>query len=152
MPGIGTFRIGMARGVGEGLRIGTVRFVPRGVAKRDYAGRDYFDVWFPTVAPSRALVRWLKSQPWSPAVQRRYEARYRREMRRPDAARAIELLAAIAQHARISIGCYCEDERRCHRSLLLDLIHSKYAPRRRGDAEAADIARGSLRERKANRK
>jgi len=135
MPGIGAFRIGTARAAGEGLRIGTVRFVPRGVAKRDYAARDYFDVWFPTVAPSRALVRWLKSQAWSPAVQRRYEARYRREMRRPDAARAIELLAAIARHAAISIGCYCEDERRCHRSILLDLLRTQSSPRRRGGAD-----------------
>jgi len=121
---LGTFRIATPRRPGEGLRVGTVRFLPRGVAKRDYARRDYFDVWFPTVAPSRTLVGWLKSRPWSPAVQHRYAARYRREMRAPDAARALELLAAVAQRTPISVGCYCEDERRCHRSILLELIRA----------------------------
>lgn len=102
---LGTFRIGTPRRRGEGLRLGTVRFLPRGVPKRDYARRDYFDVWFPAVAPSRGLVRWLKSRTWSPAVQRRYATCYRREMRAPDAVRALELLAAIARRTAISIGC-----------------------------------------------
>jgi uncharacterized protein YeaO (DUF488 family) len=120
---LGTFRIGTPRQSGEGLRLGTVRYLPRGVPKRDYARRDYFDVWFPTVAPSRELIRWLRSRPWTPAVQRAYEARYRREMRAPEAARALELLAAISKHTPISIGCYCDDESRCHRSVLHRLIN-----------------------------
>jgi uncharacterized protein YeaO (DUF488 family) len=119
---LATFRAGTRRQSGEGLRIGTVRYLPRGVAKRDYAARDYFDVWFPTLAPSRELIRWLRSQPWTPALQRAFAARYRREMSAPEAARALELLAAIAKQTPISIGCYCEDESRCHRSVLRELI------------------------------
>src|SRR5215470_4528402 len=122
MAAIRTFRIGTPRRRGEGLRIGTVRFLPRGVTKREYLKGDYFDVWFPTVSPSRGLVRWVKSRQWNPAVQRRFAERYRREMRVPDAAHAIDLLAAVARRTPISIGCYCEDEQRCHRSLLLALV------------------------------
>jgi len=124
---LGTFRVGTRRRRSEGLRIGTVRFLPRGVLKRDDARRDYFDVWFPAVAPSRGLVGWLKSRTSSPAVQRRFAARYRREMQTADAARALELLAAIAQRTPISVGCYCEDEHRCHRSIPLELIRAHKA-------------------------
>jgi len=119
---LGTFRIGTPRQPGEGLRIGTVRYLPRGVPKRDYAARDYFDVWFPTLAPSGERIGWLRSRPWTPAVQRTFEARYRREMRAPEAAHALGLLNAVAKHTPISIGCYCEDESRCHRSVLHKLI------------------------------
>lgn len=119
MAQIRTYRAGSPRQPGEGLRIGTVRFLPRGVPKRDWARRDYFDVWFPNLAPSRELIRWYKQQPWSPAVQRRFFARYERELRVPEAARALDLLAAVAARTPISVGCYCEDERRCHRSALV---------------------------------
>src|SRR5512143_154895 len=118
MPRIATYRAGTPRRPGDGLRIGTVRFLPRGVPKRDWARRGYFDVWFPNLAPSRELIRWFKAQPWSPVVQRRFFARYERELRAPEAAHALELLAAVAARTPITVGCYCEDERQCHRLVL----------------------------------
>lgn len=112
-------RLGSTRVSGEGLRIGTVRYLPRGVRKGDLARRDYFDVWLPILAPSRELLRGLKDG--SLAVSR-FFARYRREMTETDARQTILLLAALARRTPIAIGCYCEDESRCHRSVLIELI------------------------------
>ena len=115
-------RLGSPRTRGEGLRVGTVRRPPRGVRKEDYAARDYFDVWLPELAPSAPLVSFALSQPFTPARWKTYERRYRREMQAPAAQRLLALLAALSLQTNLSIGCYCEDESRCHRSLLKELL------------------------------
>jgi len=115
-------RLGSARAPGEGLRLGTVRRPPRGVPKADYARRDFYDVWVPDLAPSPALFSWIKSRPLTDANWRTYARRYRAEMRQPQAQRLIALLAALSARTDISVGCYCEDESRCHRSLLKELL------------------------------
>jgi uncharacterized protein YeaO (DUF488 family) len=114
-------RLGDPRAAGEGLRIGTVRHPPRGVAKRELARRDYYDVWFPTLAPSAALVRRAKDAA-TPRDWAAFERRYRTEMKAPEARRALELLAALSRSAHFSVGCYCADEARCHRSVLRALL------------------------------
>lgn len=115
-------RLGAPREIGEGLRLGTVRHPPRGVRKEDYASRNYFDIWLPDLAPSRALVSWARSSPLTPKRWETYARRYRSEMTRPEARRLITLLAALSSQAALSVGCYCEDESRCHRSLLGELL------------------------------
>ena len=115
-------RLGSPRAADEGLRLGTVRRPPRGVPKSDYARRDFYDVWVPELAPSPALFSWVKAQPLTDARWRTYARRYRAEMKRPEARHLIELLAALSSHADLSIGCYCTDEARCHRSLLRELL------------------------------
>jgi uncharacterized protein YeaO (DUF488 family) len=115
-------RLGTPRDPDEGLRIGTVRRPPRGVRKADYAARDYFDVWLPELAPSAPLVSWSLSEPFSPQRWAVFQRRYRREMRQPAAQRLIALLAALSSQTNFSVGCYCEDETRCHRSLLKRLL------------------------------
>jgi uncharacterized protein YeaO (DUF488 family) len=124
-------RLGSPREAGEGLRIGTVRRPPRGVRKNDYARLDYFDVWLPELAPSAPLVSFALSQPFTEKRWAAYAARYRREMGKPPAARLIELLAELSKTAKFSIGCYCEDASRCHRSLLRDLLVARGAELRR---------------------
>jgi uncharacterized protein YeaO (DUF488 family) len=114
-------RLGSPRGRGEGLRIGTVRRPPRGVPKAEHASRDFYDVWLPELAPSEALVAFgLAAR--SAAGWRTFERRYRAEMKRPPAARLLELIAALSQDTALSVGCYCEDEARCHRSILGRLL------------------------------
>jgi uncharacterized protein YeaO (DUF488 family) len=106
------------------LRVGTVRFLPRGVKKEDYARLNYFDVWFPLLAPSTELLKWLKSREW-PSEQVRwskFRERYVAEMKKTDARQAIKLLAELAKATPLSIGCYCENESACHRSILRELI------------------------------
>lgn len=115
-------RLGTSRLANEGLRLGTVRRPPRGVPKTEYAKRDFYDVWVPELAPSPALFSWIKSQPITDARWRTYARRYRGEMKRPEAQRLIALLAALSTHANFSVGCYCETESRCHRSLLRELL------------------------------
>jgi uncharacterized protein YeaO (DUF488 family) len=109
-------RLGSRRAKGEGLRLGTVRRPPRGVKKADYAKLDYYDLWLPDLAPSQKLVtRALKSWEGVPRA-------YRAEMKAPAADRLLGLLAAMSQQASFSVGCYCEDEARCHRSVLKELL------------------------------
>lgn len=115
-------RLKTPRGPDEGLRIGTVRRPPRGVLKADYAARDYFDVWLPELAPSAPLVSWALSEPFTPQRWAFYRRRYRREMQQPAAQRLITLLAALSLQTNFSVGCYCEDETHCHRSLLKGLL------------------------------
>ena len=115
-------RLGTTRAPDEGLRLGTVRRPPRGVRKSEYARRDFYDVWVPDLAPSPALFSWIKSRPITDARWRTYARRYRAEMKRPEARRLIELLAALSNGANFSVGCYCENEARCHRSLLRELL------------------------------
>jgi uncharacterized protein YeaO (DUF488 family) len=118
-----TFRIGDPKGKSASLRIAAARYLPRGVRKTDYARLGLFDVWLPGVAPSRELIRWLKSREWSARTARTFFTRYTREMRAStDARQTIKLLAAMSKRTPIAIGWYCEDERRCHRSALARLI------------------------------
>jgi uncharacterized protein YeaO (DUF488 family) len=115
-------RLGTPRHRGEGVRIGTARRPPRGVRKSDYARLNYYDVWLPELAPSQKLVSWALSQPWTDMRWKRFASTYRREMSDPRAERLIELLAALSKSANLSVGCYCEDDERCHRSLLRELL------------------------------
>ncbi len=120
-------RLGAPRDSDEGLRIGTVRRPPRGVRKADYAARDFYDIWLPELAPTAPLVSWALSKPFTPTRWALYARRYRREMREPAAQRLIALLAALSSRADFAVGCYCQDERRCHRSLLKELLVEKGA-------------------------
>jgi uncharacterized protein YeaO (DUF488 family) len=115
-------QLGSPRASAEGLRIGTVRRPPRGVPKRDYARRDYYDVWLPELAPSAELFATVRSAPLTDRAWAAFAKRYDREMRGPAAQRLIALLAALSKTADFSVGCYCDDERRCHRSLLRALL------------------------------
>jgi len=115
-------RLGTPRHKKEGLRVGTVRRPPRGVRKADYARRNYFDVWLPELAPSANLVSWVFSQPLTPKRWSAFAQRYRREMAQPAAKRVIALLAVLSRQTNFSVGCYCEDETHCHRSLLKQLL------------------------------
>jgi uncharacterized protein YeaO (DUF488 family) len=115
-------RLGEPRGRGEGLRIGTVRRPPRGVRKEQYATRDFFDVWLPDLAPSQTLVRWVLATPITPKRWATFRRRYRQEMRQPSAHRLLTLLAAMSRESNFAVGCYCEDETRCHRSVLRELL------------------------------
>ena len=117
---ISIVRLGSPRQKPEGLRIGTVRRPPRGVRKEDYAAKNIYDVWFPNLAPSEQLLREFK--PADDAAWRRFSRRYLAEMKAPGQRRDIELLATLSHHLDFSVGCYCQDESRCHRSLLKALL------------------------------
>ncbi|MBI3934487.1 MAG: DUF488 family protein [Acidobacteria bacterium] len=112
-------QLGSARQRGEGLRLGTVRFLPRGVMKKSYARLNYFDIWLPTLAPSKELIRKARSSRMSTKT---FFRRYRTEMKRTEQLQLIQLLARLATKTPVSIGCYCPDERVCHRSVLYQLI------------------------------
>lgn len=118
-------RLGTAKASGEGLRLGTVRLLPRGVKKQDYARRNFFNLWLPEVSPSRALVSYARAKPWTDARWASYKRRYLAQMRRPETARLITLLAALSKQTDFSIGCYCESPSRCHRSLLAELLREQ---------------------------
>jgi uncharacterized protein YeaO (DUF488 family) len=122
-------RLGTQRKPGEGLRIGTVRRPPRGVPKDQYAALDYYDVWLPALAPSAELMSWLKSQPQPLSTQawQAFARRYRSQMAEPDATHLLRLLAALSRDTDLAVGCYCEDESRCHRSLLRELLRKERA-------------------------
>ena len=119
-------RLGTPRLRGEGLRIGTVRHPPRGVPKEKFASGNWYDVWFPNLAPSAVTVNLGRKaetdREWSV-----FESRYRKEMSSPEASRALDLLAALSHEADFSVGCYCADERRCHRSILRELLEERGA-------------------------
>ena len=114
-------RLGTARSAGEGVRIGTVRRPPRGVPKAEFASQDWYDVWFPNLAPSVETLK-LGQGATSAAQWAAFSRRYRAEMATSENGHAIELLAVLSQQANFSVGCYCEDEARCHRSLLRALL------------------------------
>jgi uncharacterized protein YeaO (DUF488 family) len=120
-------RLGSPRIRGEGLRIGTVRRPPRGVPRSEFATRDFYDVWLPDVAPSERLVKMALSGRDDPARWNAFVKRYRAEMKRPEASRLLDLLAALSHTADISVGCYCADESRCHRSVLRELLAERGA-------------------------
>ena len=119
-------RLGSERIEGEGLRIGTVRRPPRGVAKAKFAAQNWYDVWFPNLAPSAETVKAAQTatthKEWAA-----FEKRYRSEMAAPDNARTLDLLAALSHQTNFSVGCYCQDEARCHRSVLRALLMERGA-------------------------
>lgn len=119
-------RLGSPRGPGEGTRIGTVRRPPRGVKKAEFASQDWYDVWFPTLSPSADTLK-LGLGAETEAQWAAFVKKYRREMAAPDAARALDLLAALSHTANFSVGCYCENEERCHRSILRQLLAERGA-------------------------
>jgi uncharacterized protein YeaO (DUF488 family) len=119
-------RLGSPRERNEGLRIGTVRRPPRGVPKSRYSKDNWYDVWLPELAPSEAAVkRALAAE--TPPQWRAFVRRYRAEMRKPDKVRLLMLLAALSKETNLSVGCYCEDESRCHRSVLRELLRENGA-------------------------
>jgi uncharacterized protein YeaO (DUF488 family) len=120
MP-IHVVRLGSPRLNGEGLRIGTVRRPPRGVPKVEFASRDFYDVWLPDLAPSEELVH-LAQTAADEKNWRTFARRYRAEMGQPEKSRLLDLLAALSRQTSFSVGCYCADERRCHRSVLRELL------------------------------
>jgi len=119
-------RLGSPREINEGLRIGTVRRPPRGVRKEDYAAKNIYDVWFPNLAPGESLLKEALSQTdeksWK-AFKRKFMA----EMKRPEAKRDLDLLAAFSHQTNFAIGCYCQNESRCHRSILRELLEKRGA-------------------------
>ena len=113
-------RLGTPRTPGEGTRIGTVRRPPRGVPKAEFASRDYYDVWYPLLSPTPELVK-EALQAQADASDKEWQAfvkHFRKELAQPEASRTLDLLAALSHHSAMSLGCYCEDEARCHRSVL----------------------------------
>ena len=119
-------QLGSPRSAGEGLRIGTVRRPPRGVPKDEIARRDFYDVWLPNLAPSAELMQEGRAADDAKAWQA-FVRRYRAEMARPDASHLLELLAALSQRTSFAVGCYCEDEAHCHRSVLRELLAERGA-------------------------
>jgi uncharacterized protein YeaO (DUF488 family) len=119
-------QLGTPRAPGEGLRLGTVRRPPRGVPKTEFASRDFYDVWLPNLAPSAELVAEALAAEDDKAWTT-FRRKYRAEMNQPDASRVLDLLAALSRQSAFSVGCYCEDERRCHRSLLRELLEERGA-------------------------
>ena len=122
-------RLGSPRLPGEGLRIGTVRRPPRGVPKTDFAKRDFYDVWLPDVAPSEELLKaGQEAQTRDDATRwKAFGRRYRAEMKRPEKAHILDLLAALSRDTSFSVGCYCVSEDRCHRSILRELLLARGA-------------------------
>lgn len=114
-------RLGSPREAGEGLRIGTVRRPPRGVRKEDYAARDIYDVWFPNLSPSEPLLKQAlaatSEQSW-----KMFKRRFLAELKEHGPSKDLDLLAALSHHTDFSLGCYCEDEGRCHRSILREVL------------------------------
>jgi uncharacterized protein YeaO (DUF488 family) len=114
-------RLGQPRAANEGVRIGTVRRPPRGVPKDEFASRDFYDVWLPALAPSEPLVK-AALQATTAAQWKSFTRHYLAEMKRPECARLLDLLEAMSHQSSFSVGCYCADEARCHRSLLRRLL------------------------------
>ena len=114
-------RLGTPRAENEGLRIGTVRQPPRGVPKVQYASHNWYDVWFPNLAPSAELLKLVRGAN-ADAGWKAFSRRYRAEMAEPEKSRALDLFAALSHQTNFSVGCYCADEQRCHRSILRSLL------------------------------
>ena len=125
MP-IKVVRLGTPRKPNEGLRLGTVRRPPRGVPKKEFAKRDFYDLWLPDLAPSQELVTFaLRSQ--DERSWKTFKRKFRAEMNKPEPARLLDLLAAFSGQTSFSLGCYCENEERCHRSILRELLAQRGA-------------------------
>jgi uncharacterized protein YeaO (DUF488 family) len=125
--GIRIVRLGTPRAVGEGPRIGTVRRPPRGVPKAEFARRDFYDVWYPNLAPSVETMKLGQQAGDDAAAWKAFAKRFRAEMAAPDASRSLDLLATLSHGANFSLGCYCVDEARCHRSILRALLQQRDA-------------------------
>jgi len=125
MP-IRILQLGSKRNPQEGLRIGTVRRPPRGVPKSEFASRDWYDVWLPELSPSPETVK-LGLNATTDREWAKFEKRYRSEMSKPEAVRLLELLTALSKQTNFSVGCYCDNEARCHRSILRSLLKEKGA-------------------------
>jgi uncharacterized protein YeaO (DUF488 family) len=125
MP-IAVLKLGSPRKPNEGLRLGTVRRPPRGVPKTEFAKLDFYDVWLPNLAPSAELVAFAQ-QSRDERSWKTFERKYRAEMDKPEAARVLDLLAALSHQTSFSVGCYCENEDRCHRSILKKLLAERGA-------------------------
>jgi uncharacterized protein YeaO (DUF488 family) len=119
-------RLGTPRVAGEGLRIGTVRRPPRGVPKAQFAAQNWYDVWYPNLAPSVETMKQAHAA-ITPAQWAAFERAFRREMAVPEASRSLDLLAALSHHGAFSMGCYCEDEAHCHRGVLRALLRERGA-------------------------
>jgi uncharacterized protein YeaO (DUF488 family) len=124
---ISVVRLGTPRKRGEGLRLGTVRRPPRGVPKAEFAKRDFYDLWLPDLAPRQELVSEIIHSAGDEKAWRRFERQYRAQMKEPEASRLLNLLAALSQQTNFSVGCYCENEERCHRSILRKLLDERGA-------------------------
>lgn len=114
-------RLGSPRSKNEGVRIGTVRRPPRGVPKAAFATQDWYDVWYPNLAPSLEIMQ-LAHMASTPREWQIFKKKYRAEMSAPENSRTLDVLAALSHHANFSVGCYCEDEAHCHRSVLRELL------------------------------
>jgi uncharacterized protein YeaO (DUF488 family) len=119
-------RLGTERSQEEGLRIGTVRRPPRGVPKKEYASKNWYDVWLPNVAPTPDLMK-IGQAVESEKAWAAFAKKYRSEMANPEKSRILDLLAALSYHTNLSVGCYCENEHRCHRSILRELLAERGA-------------------------
>jgi len=119
-------QLGSDRHPEEGLRIGTVRRPPRGVPKSEHAARNYYDVWYPNLAPASDTVK-LAQRGSTESDWKAFVKKYRAEMSTPDCSRTLDLLAALSHTASFSVGCYCADESRCHRSILRALLAERDA-------------------------
>ena len=119
-------RLGSPRHADEGTRIGTVRRPPRGIPREAFATQNWYDVWFPNLAPSAETVK-LAQEAKTPAQWAAFVRKYRAEMAAPDCSHALELLAVLSQQSTFSVGCYCEDEAHCHRTVLRELLAEKGA-------------------------
>lgn len=115
-------QLGTPRHPGEGLRIGTVRRLPRGVPKVEYAARDYFDTWLPNLAPSAELMQWAREVPLTGARLAAFRKQFRAEMERPENKHVLALIAVLSRHTDLAVGCYCEEESQCHRQVLRELL------------------------------
>ncbi|SEL51253.1 Uncharacterized conserved protein YeaO, DUF488 family [Variovorax sp. YR750] len=122
-------RLGTPRAPDEGLRVGTVRRPPRGVPKTEFASQDWYDVWYPNLAPSVETMKQAQEaqKAESPAQWNAFVRKFKAEMAEPDASRSLDLLAALSHGASLSVGCYCEEESRCHRSVLRSLLAERGA-------------------------
>ena len=122
-------QLGSPRLPGEGLRIGTVRRPPRGVPKTEFASRDYYDVWYPELSPSAKLMALGQTAQKSGDAKawQQFDKAFRKEMAQAPAARTLDLLAALSHHGQFALGCYCEDEAHCHRSIVRSLLAERGA-------------------------
>jgi uncharacterized protein YeaO (DUF488 family) len=124
---ISVVRLGFPRKKDEGLRLGTVRRPPRGVPKAEFAKRDFYDVWLPDLAPSAELVAQIMHSGGDEKSWKTFERKYRAEMKEAERARLIDLLAALSHQTNFAVGCYCENESQCHRSILRKLLEERGA-------------------------
>jgi len=123
---VAVVKLGSPRKANEGLRLGTVRRPPRGVPKAEFAKRDFYDVWLPNLSPSPELVAFAQ-RARDERAWKTFERKFRAEMKQPGPARVLDLLAALSHHTNFAVGCYCENEEHCHRSILKRLLAERGA-------------------------